>query len=534
MTATLPTLSSQYDPSITEDKWQQAWEARHVFKADPDQGGDPFCVVIPPPNVTGSLHMGHAFNTALIDTIVRFQRLRGRNVLCLPGTDHASIAVQTILEKQLQQQGIPKRELGRDAFLERAWKWKSESGGTIVTQLRRLGYSVDWRRERFTLDAGLSRAVTEAFVRLHEQGLIYRGEYLVNWCPASGSAVSDLEVDMKEMEGHLWHFRYPLSGDAADGTHHLVVATTRPETMLGDTAVAVHPADQRYAALVGRSLILPLTGREIPIVADEHVDPAFGTGCVKVTPAHDPNDFAIGQRHGLPQITVMAKDGSMNAAAGRFVGMDRFEARKAVVAEMEAEGFLVKVEPHRHSVPFSDRGKVPVEPLLSTQWFVKAEPLAARCRAALERGEPRFVPERWAKVYRDWLTDIRDWCVSRQLWWGHRIPAWYVVSETGGQITDTTPYLVARDEAEARARARERFGEAAELEQDPDVLDTWFSSGLWPFSTLGWPDTSSADLATWYPTSVLVTGFDIIFFWVARMTMMACPSPRGTASIPWC
>jgi valyl-tRNA synthetase len=278
---------------------------------------------------------------------------------------------------------------------------------------------------------------------------------------------------------------------------------------------------QRYAALVGRSLILPLTGREIPIVADEHVDPAFGTGCVKVTPAHDPNDFAIGQRHGLPQITVMAKDGSMNAAAGRFVGMDRFEARKAVVAEMEAEGFLVKVEPHRHSVPFSDRGKVPVEPLLSTQWFVKAEPLAARCRAALERGEPRFVPERWAKVYRDWLTDIRDWCVSRQLWWGHRIPAWYVVSETGGQITDTTPYVVARDEAEARARARERFGEAAELEQDPDVLDTWFSSGLWPFSTLGWPDTSSADLATWYPTSVLVTGFDIIFFWVARMTMMA-------------
>ena len=411
--------------------------------------------------MTGSLHMGHGFETALIDTIVRFQRLRGRNVLCLPGTDHASIAVQTILEKQLKAQGIPKQELGRDAFLERAWKWKAESGGTIAGQLRRLGYSVDWQRERFTLDAGLSRAVTEAFVRLHEQGLIYRGEYLVNWCPASGSAVSDLEVDMKEMEGHLWHFRYPLAaGPAADGTHHLVVATTRPETLLGDTAVAVHPTDARYAALVGRTLILPLTGREIPIVADEHVDPAFGTGCVKVTPAHDPNDFAIGQRHGLPQITVMARDGSMNAAAGRFVGMDRFEARQAVVAEMEAEGFLVKVEPHRHSVPFSDRGKVPVEPLLSTQWFVKAEPLAARCREALEQGEPRFVPERWAKVYRDWLTDIRDWCVSRQLWWGHRIPAWYVVSESGGQITDTTPYVVARDEAEARAKAEARFGEA--------------------------------------------------------------------------
>ncbi len=522
MAEAAPSLAKTYDPAATEARWQRAWEEAGAFHPDPDAPGEPFSVVIPPPNVTGSLHMGHGFETALIDTIVRFQRLRGRNVLCLPGTDHASIAVQTILEKQLKAQGIPKDELGRDAFLERAWKWKGESGGTIAGQLRRLGYSVDWQRERFTLDAGLSRAVTEAFVRLHEQGLIYRGEYLVNWCPASGSAVSDLEVDMKEMEGHLWHFRYPLAaGPAADGTDHLVVATTRPETMLGDTAVAVHPEDQRYAALVGRTLILPLTGREIPIVADEHVDPAFGTGCVKVTPAHDPNDFAIGQRHGLPQITVMARDGSMNAAAGRFVGMDRFEARQAVVAEMEAEGFLVKVEPHRHSVPFSDRGKVPVEPLLSTQWFVKAEPLAARCREALDQGEPRFVPERWAKVYRDWLTDIRDWCVSRQLWWGHRIPAWYVVSESGGQITDTTPYVVARDEAEARAKAEARFGPQVELEQDPDVLDTWFSSGLWPFSTLGWPEESSADLASWYPTSVLVTGFDIIFFWVARMTMMA-------------
>ena len=533
-------LAKTYDPAGTEARWQQAWEAAGAFHPDPSAPGEPFSVVIPPPNVTGSLHMGHAFNTALIDTIVRFQRLQGRNVLCLPGTDHASIAVQTILEKQLKAEGTSKDHLGRDAFFERAWAWKAESGGTIVGQLRRLGYSVDWRRERFTLDPGLNRSVVEAFVRLHEQGLIYRGEYLVNWCPASGSAVSDLEVEMKEMDGHLWHFRYPLTdgavvGAAPDGTavDHLVVATTRPETMLGDTAVAVNPADPRYAHLVGRSLTLPLVGRQIPIVADGHVDPAFGTGCVKVTPAHDPNDFAIGQRHGLPQITVMAKDGSMNQAAGRFAGLDRFEARKAVVAAMEAEGCLVKVEPHRHSVPFSDRGKVPVEPLLSTQWFVRTEPLAERCRTALDNPagpEPRFVPERWSKVYRDWLTDIRDWCISRQLWWGHRIPAWFVVSETGGVITEATPYVVARTETEARQQAEAQFGGAAagralQLEQDPDVLDTWFSSGLWPFSTLGWPGEAGegepADLARWYPTSVLVTGFDIIFFWVARMTMLA-------------
>ncbi|EAQ75629.1 MULTISPECIES: valine--tRNA ligase [unclassified Synechococcus] len=522
-------LPKTYDPAGTEARWQAAWEAAGAFHPDPEALGEPFSVVIPPPNVTGSLHMGHGFETALIDTIVRFQRLQGKNVLCLPGTDHASIAVQTILEKQIKAEGGSKDDLGRDAFLERAWAWKAGSGGTIVGQLRRLGYSVDWSRERFTLDPGLNKAVVEAFVRLHEHGLIYRGEYLVNWCPASGSAVSDLEVEMKELDGHLWHFRYPLSGGAAaDGTDHLVVATTRPETMLGDTGVAVHPDDPRYAALVGRTLTLPLVGRQIPIVADGHVDPAFGTGCVKVTPAHDPNDFAIGTRHGLPQITVMAKDGSMNAQAGRFAGLDRFEARQAVVAAMEAEGFLVKVEPHRHSVPFSDRGKVPVEPLLSTQWFARAEPLAARCREALDRGEPRFVPQRWEKVYRDWLTDIRDWCISRQLWWGHRIPAWFVVSETGGVITEATPYVVARDDAEARRKAEQQFGEGSraagrelQLEQDPDVLDTWFSSGLWPFSTLGWPDESAADLATWYPTSVLVTGFDIIFFWVARMTMLA-------------
>jgi len=510
-------LSKTYDPVGTEARWQQAWETQGAFHPDPKAPGEPFSVVIPPPNVTGSLHMGHAFNTALIDTIVRFQRLQGRNVLCLPGTDHASIAVQTILEKQLKADGKRKEDLGREAFLEKAWEWKAQSGGTIVGQLRRLGYSVDWRRERFTLDAGCSEAVIEAFNRLHEQGLIYRGEYLVNWCPASGSAVSDLEVEMKEVDGHLWHFRYPLSS----GQGFLEVATTRPETLLGDTGVAVNPKDPRYAELVGQTLTLPLVGREIPIVADDHVDAEFGTGCVKVTPAHDPNDFAIGQRHNLPLITVMAKDGSMNEAAGRFQGLDRFEARKAVVAAMEEEGFLVKVEDYRHSVPFSDRGKVPVEPLLSTQWFVKTEPLAARCREALENADPRFVPERWSKVYRDWLTDIRDWCISRQLWWGHRIPAWFVVSETGGVITDSTPYVVARDAAEAQAKAEAQFGTAAVLEQDPDALDTWFSSGLWPFSTMGWPNADAADLQRWYPTSVLVTGFDIIFFWVARMTMMA-------------
>ena len=510
-------LAKTYDPQATEARWQQAWEESGAFHPDPEAPGEPFSLVTPPPNVTGSLHMGHAFNTALIDTIVRFQRMQGKNVLCLPGTDHASIAVQTILEKQLKAEGSSKEELGREGFLERCWAWKGESGGRIVSQLRRLGFSVDWQRERFTLDAGCSEAVIEAFVSLHEQGLIYRGEYLVNWCPASGSAVSDLEVEMKEVDGHLWHFRYPLS----DGSGHLEVATTRPETMLGDTGVAVNPSDARYSALVGQTLTLPLVGREIPIVADQHVDAEFGTGCVKVTPAHDPNDFAIGQRHGLPLITVMAKDGSMNSEAGRFAGLDRFEARKAVVAAMEEQGLLVKVEPHRHSVPYSDRGKVPVEPLLSTQWFVKAEPLAARCREALDQAKPQFVPERWSKVYRDWLTDIRDWCISRQLWWGHRIPAWFVISESGGRYTDTTPYVVARNEAEALEKARAQFGPEAQIEQDEDALDTWFSSGLWPFSTLGWPDQNAADLKRWYPTSLLVTGFDIIFFWVARMTMMA-------------
>ncbi len=515
-------LPKTYDPVGTESRWQNAWEVSGAFIANPNDSGQPFSIVIPPPNVTGSLHMGHAFNTALIDTIVRFQRLQGKNVLCLPGTDHASIAVQTILEKQLKTEGKTLNQVGRKSFLKRAWDWKSESGGRIVQQLRRLGYSVDWSRECFTLDKSLNEAVIEAFVQLHEMGLIYRGEYLVNWCPASSSAVSDLEVEMKEVDGYLWHFRYPFAnGEIVDGRTHLEVATTRPETMLGDVAVAVNPLDERYQGLIGHLLKIPFVEREIPIIADKHVDQTFGTGCVKVTPAHDPNDFEIGQRHGLPLITVLNRDGTMNQEAGRFQGLDRFEARKSVIQCLEDIGLLVKVEEYRHNVPFSERGKVPIEPLLSTQWFVRMEPLAAKCREHLKKNEPRFIPERWGKVYRDWLTDIRDWCISRQLWWGHRIPAWFVVSETDGNIESNTPYIVARSEESALIQASQQYGQNIQLKQDEDVLDTWFSSGLWPFSTLGWPNDNKPDFDRWYPTTTLITGFDIIFFWVARMTMMA-------------
>lgn len=517
MTAAIPTLSSQYDPTQSEPKWQQFWEANEIFKADPSRGGETYSVVIPPPNVTGSLHMGHAFNTALIDTLVRYHRMTGKNTLCLPGTDHASIAVQTILDKQLKAEGKSREDLGREAFLKRAWEWKAESGGTIVNQMRRLGFSVDWSRERFTLDEGLSQAVLEAFVKLYEEGLIYRGKYLVSWCPASQSAVSDVELESKEVEGKLWHFRYPFS----EGEGFLEVATTRPETMLGDTGVAVNPNDDRYKHLVGKTLKLPLVGREIPIVGDELVDPEFGTGCVKVTPAHDPNDFEMGVRHQLEFINIMNKDGTINENGGEFQGQDRFDARKNVVAALEAAGNLVKIEDYRHTVPYSDRGKVPIEPLLSTQWFVKVDPLAQKALADLDnQSSPEFVPSRWTKVYRDWLTNLRDWCISRQLWWGHQIPAWYVVSKTDGKITDNTPFVVAKTAAEAEAKAKAEYGDDIQLEQDPDVLDTWFSSGLWPFSTLGWPEQTE-DLQRYYPTSTLVTGFDIIFFWVARMSMMA-------------
>jgi len=510
-------LPSQYEPKEAESRWQTLWETRHAFVADVNSEAPVYCVVIPPPNVTGSLHMGHAFESALIDVLVRYHRMIGCNTLWLPGTDHASIAVQTILEKELKAQGKTRQAVGREKFLERAWQWKEESGGTIVNQQRRLGISVDWSRERFTMDEGLSQAVLTAFNRLYEEGLIYRGNYLVNWCPASQSAVSDLEVEPKEVDGHLWHFRYPLT----DGSGYLEVATTRPETMLGDTGVAVNPQDDRYCHLIGQTVTLPLVGRQIPIIADELVDREFGTGCVKVTPAHDPNDFEMGKRHNLPFINVMNKDGSMNENAGEFAGLDRYEARKAVVQALEAQGFLVKIEDYRHTVPYSDRGKVPVEPLLSTQWFVKIQPLAEDTLRWLDQEQsPRFVPDRWTKVYRDWLVNLKDWCISRQLWWGHQIPAWYAVTETEGEIRDNTPFVVALDEAEAQAKAVAQFGAGVRLERDPDVLDTWFSSGLWPFSTMGWP-ADTADLARYYPTTTLVTGFDIIFFWVARMTLMA-------------
>ena len=517
MTATETNLSTQYDPKQTEAKWQQYWADKEVFKADPHAEGEPYCIVIPPPNVTGSLHMGHAFESALIDTLIRYHRMIGRNTLWLPGTDHASIAVSTIVDKQIKAEGKSRQDLGREEYLKRSWAWKEESGTTIINQLKSLGVSADWTRERFTMDEGLSAAVKTAFVKLYEEGLIYRGNYLVNWCPASLSAVSDLEAENQEVDGHLWHFRYPLT----DGSGHLEVATTRPETMLGDTGVAVNPNDERYKDLIGKTITLPIVGREIPVIGDEFVDMEFGTGCVKVTPAHDPNDFEMGKRHNLPMINIMNKDGSLNENAGEFQGQDRFVARKNVVKKLEELGNLVKIEDYRHSVPFSDRGKVPIEPLLSTQWFVKIEPLSSKALAFLDNeNSPNYVPERWKKVYRDWLVKLKDWCISRQLWWGHQIPAWYVVSQTGGEITDNTPFVVAFDEAEAQTKAKEQYGDNIQLEQDPDVLDTWFSSGLWPFSTMGWPE-NTADLEKYYPTSTLVTGFDIIFFWVARMTMMA-------------
>ncbi len=511
-----PTLATQYDAPTTEAKWQKFWEIHQVFKADSQNPNPPYCVVIPPPNVTGSLHMGHAFENALIDVLVRYHRMIGRNTLWLPGTDHASIAVQALMEKKLQDEGTNRFALGREKFLERAWQWKEESGGMIVNQLRRLGVSVDWSRERFTLDDGLSRAVTTAFVKLYEDGLIYRGNYLVNWCPATQSAVSDLEVENKPVEGKLWHLRYPLS----DGSGYLEVATTRPETMLGDTAVAVNPEDDRYKHLIGKTIRLPITHREIPVIADQLVDPSFGTGCVKVTPAHDFNDFVMGQRHNLPMINIMNKDGTLNENAAQFQGQDRFVARRNVLEHLESIGVLVKTEDYSHTVPYSDRGKVPVEPLLSTQWFVKIRPLADAALELLDQhNSPEFVPQRWTKVYRDWLVNLKDWCISRQLWWGHQIPAWYAVNFTDGQVTDHTPFVVAATAAEAHAQAVAKFGPEVQLVQDADVLDTWFSSGLWPFSTMGWP-AHTLDYDTYYPTTTLVTGFDIIFFWVARMTMM--------------
>ncbi len=510
-----------YSPFEVEKKWQEKWESLKAFSPNPEDDGEPFCVVIPPPNVTGSLHMGHAFNTALIDVVVRFQRLLGKNVLCLPGTDHASIAVQTILEKQLKSEGKTSEDIGRDEFLKRAWNWKEQSGGRIVSQLKRIGYSVDWTRERFTLDQKLNEAVIEAFNILYKKNLIYRGEYLVNWCPESQSAVSDLEVEMQEVNGHLWHFKYPLISESGEHLDkYLEVATTRPETLLGDTAVAVNPDDDRYKEFIGVKVKVPFVDREIPIIADSHVDKDFGTGCVKVTPAHDPNDFAIGKRHNLKQINVMNKDGTLNINAGIFQNLDRYEARKKIIKELDNLGLLTKIEDYKHTVPFSDRGKVPIEPLLSTQWFLKMDDISQGCLNEIGSKKPSFIPPRWEKVYKDWLENINDWCISRQLWWGHQIPAWYVLDENQDSIEQNTPYIVARNEQDALIEANKKFGLNIKLVRDKDVLDTWFSSGLWPFSTLGWPNTNDPDFKKWYPNNVLVTGFDIIFFWVARMTMM--------------
>jgi valyl-tRNA synthetase len=520
-------LPSQYNPFETEPKWQRFWEEKGFYVADPKAPGEAFSMVLPPPNVTGSLHMGHAFAFTLPDVVVRYKRMRGYNVLWLPGTDHASIAVHTILENQLRQEGKSRFDLGRKAFLERAWAWKEKSQGTIKSQLRRLGLSLDWTRDRFTLDEGLSRAVTEAFVRLYEAGLIYRGEYLVNWCPATQSAVSDIEVDNKEVKGHLWHFRYPL---AADPSQYLVVATTRPETMLGDTAVAVNPQDERYRHLIGQFIRLPIKDRLIPIIADEYVDPTFGSGCVKVTPAHDPNDFEMGRRHQLPLINILNKDGTLNENGDPFTGLDRFVAREKVVQWFAEHGLLEKVEEYTHTVPYSDRGGVPIEPLLSIQWFCDVSGMAARClQEEREHHNPRFIPERWTKVYTGWLEKLRPWCISRQLWWGHQIPAWYPV--INGQLPeDPQVFVVACNEEEAWIKAREKFGpEVERLERDPDVLDTWFSSALWPFSTLGWPEETE-DFKRYYPTSLMSTGFDIIFFWVARMAMMGV---QFTGQIPF-
>ena len=514
-------MEKTYNPHDIEQRWYQIWESRGWF--EPTEGsGKPYCIMIPPPNVTGSLHMGHGFNNTVMDTLIRFNRMRGRPTLWQPGTDHAGIATQMVVERQLEAAGLTRHDLGRDKFIERVWEWKAESGDNITRQLRRLGSSLDWEHERFTMDEGLSRAVQEVFIRLYEEGLIYRGKRLVNWDPKLHTAVSDLEVLSEEESGSMWHMRYPLS----NGQGHLVVSTTRPETMLGDCAVAVNPEDERYRHLIGELVELPLTGRRIPIVADEHADPEFGTGCVKITPAHDFNDYAVWQRHrdetpiatqphgGLINIfTIDAAIRANEADEGEllptaYTGLDRYEARRQIVADLEAQGLLEKIVDHRLVVPRGDRSGAVIEPFLTDQWYVKVGPLAKPAVEAVESGRIRFVPDNWKNTYFEWMRNIQDWCISRQIWWGHRIPAWY---DEQGNI------YVGRSEEEVRSR--HQLGADYPLRQDEDVLDTWFSSALWPFSTLGWPDQTRR-LEMFYPTSVLVTGFDIIFFWVARMIMM--------------
>ncbi len=495
-------IDKAYDHGKAETEWYRMWEEREYFKGEAVSDKPPFSVVIPPPNITGNLHMGHALVYTLHDVYVRYQRMKGKNTLWLPGVDHAGIATQNVVEKQLAKEGKTRKDIGRKAFEERVWKWKDENESAIMNQLRKLGCSVDWSRHRFTLDPGLSRAVRKVFVTLYKEGLIYRDTMLVNWCPRCETAISDLEVKHKDRNGKLWYFKYPVK----DSDDFLIIATTRPETMLGDTAIAVHPEDERYLSLVGKTVVLPIVNREIPIIADDFVDKEFGTGAVKVTPAHDPNDYECGKRHKLAFISVIDKHGKMTKAAGEFAGMDRFKARKVVVERMESLNLIEKIENHAHAVGECDRCSTIIEPAISTQWFVKIEPLAKPALKAVQDGDIRFVPEKWVKTYYEWMKNIHDWCISRQLWWGHRIPAWHCPDCGHITVSETDP-----DSCEKCGSTR--------IQQDSDVLDTWFSSGLWPFSTLGWPDETE-ELKTFYPTSVLLTGFDILFFWVARMIMM--------------
>ena len=529
-----PSLPKSYDSSGVERRWYAHWEENGYFAPGLKSGRAPYCIMIPPPNVTGTLHMGHAFQDTLMDALIRRRRMCGDHTLWQTGTDHAGIATQMVVERQLANEGKSRHDLGRGPFIDRVWQWKAHSGGTIVRQLRRLGASCDWTREAFTMDENLSHAVREVFVRLYAEDLIYRGKRLVNWDPVLHTAVSDLEVLSEEEDGHLWHLRYPLAeggtvgappvsgmADASGAMSYVVVATTRPETMLGDAAVAVHPEDDRYRHLIGREVILPLVGRRMPIIADDYVKSDFGSGCVKITPAHDFNDHEMGKRHTLPQINIFTVDAALNDNVPvAYQGLDRYEARKRVVADLEALGLLEKVVAHRLMVPRGDRSKAVVEPYLTDQWFVRAAPLAEDAIRAVEDGRIHFVPDQWKKTYFDWMNNIQDWCISRQIWWGHRIPAWY---GPDGHV------FVCHDEAHANEEARVHYGQATPLRQDLDVLDTWFSSALWPFSTLGWPEKTEA-LAAFYPTDVLVTGFDIIFFWVARMVMMGL---KFTGQVPF-
>lgn len=497
-------LAKAYNPQEFEDRIYDFWLKGNYFHAEVDKDKKPYTIVMPPPNITGQLHMGHALDETLQDILIRYKRMQGYSALWLPGTDHASIATEAKIVEAMAKEGLTKEDLGREKFLERAWDWKKEYGGRICDQLKKLGSSCDWERERFTLDEGCSKAVKEVFVKLYEKGLIYRGERIINWCPHCCTSISDAEVEFSEQEGNFWHIRYPIK----DSDEYVEIATTRPETLLGDTAVAVNPNDERYKNIVGKMLILPIVGREIPVVADDYVEMDFGTGCVKITPAHDPNDFEVGLRHNLPVINVMDDTAHMNENAGKYQGMDRYECRKAIVKDLEEGGFLVKIEPHVHNVGTCYRCKTTVEPKVSKQWFVKMKPLAEPAIECVKDGRTKFIPERFEKIYFHWMENIKDWCISRQLWWGHRIPAWY--------CADCGEVIVSREEPHTCPKCG-----STKLSQDEDTLDTWFSSALWPFSTLGWPD-KTPELEYFYPTNTLVTGYDIIFFWVARMIFSAC------------